>query len=802
MRKSVAVILVMAMFMSVSGCKDTSKESVAKEKTYTYNARIEAMPVDFNPHTTEGNTDNIVNNYSQMGLVEAIRGEDGKLTWVYEMADSITDVTASVQDKGKYKIAEDETGRVWQIKLNKGAAWEDGVAINADTYLNSMKLLLDLNEDNSEAKVYIDGKSSKIAIYNADMYSNNDLTGQPIYSLIFDSKSKTYAIGVEEVENMYVSIVNPTPFWGYSLKDAYYGYGSEYFTDADGTDYYKIIEKAVGNNEYVLVNDEILSALKGICKVVGGGHEEEFMEMLFYKSGTYGEIDFSEVGLVKVDEYTFNYVTTSSVSQDEFFEAMLNNWIVNEELYISSISTEGENTTVAYGTGIDTYKSYGPYKLSKIEKDKIYMEKNENWYGYTDGKHEGQYQTTDIVVHIVEDDAKAEQMFLSGKLDELALDKNLVINYVNSDRIYTVINTGTFRWIFASDMDKLFAMEKDLNDGTNKRVIGYDDFRKALSYSIDRVRLCLAATPNYVPAVYLLSNAYTIDGSYNAAASYRNTAEGKNALVNMYGLTFGNGETYKTLDEAYNTITGYDEAKAKELFTAVYDKAISEGNYTEGQLIKLRCVVSEDSKLTLWEEAEEIAINEMIASATKGTGFEGKITVEYVCGTSNRYTDCVEGKVEMIKGAWGGSVVSPFVTIGMYTVSEYAGNIQESCGWDPSAEELKITYDFDGDGEAEEVAKSYRDWTLAMNDSSVYGNDLQARLIILSSLETGILSAYQCIPMYTETSSRVLSYKVEYGYSEYNTIYEYGGLRTMTYNYDDEAFDKYVDEQGSSLKYQ
>ena len=781
MKKFVAIILVLTMVLSISGCKDTKEKSVEKEKTYTYNARIESMPADFNPHTADGNG-NIVEKYSQMGLVEAISGTDGKATWVYEMADSITDITASIEDKSKFKIGEEETGRVWQIKLNKGAAWEDGVAINADTYINSMKLLLDSNAENSNAKDYYDAKNSDIALFNGDLYSNNDLTGQTIYSLVFDSKSKTYAIGVEDTDKMYISLVHPTPFWGYSLKDAYYGYGTEYFTGADGTDYYKIIEKAVGNSEYMLVNDEIISALKGICEVVGGGHEEEFMEMLFYNSGTYGEIDFSQVGLVKVDEYTFNYVTAKSVSQDEFLEGMLKNWIVRQE--------------------DDKYFAYGPYKVLKIEDNKIYMDKNEKWYGYSDGKHEGQYQTTNIVVHVIEDDSKAEQLFLSGKLDELVLNKNLVTNYSKSERIYTIDNTGTYRWIFATDMDKLIAMEKDLNDGTNKRVVGYDDFRKALSYAIDRARLCETVTPNYVPAVYLLSNAYFTDGTYNISSRYRNTLEGKTALVNMYGLTYGANETYKNVDEAVNSITGYDENKAKELFKSVYDKAIQDGDYTEGQSIELRCVVSSENKLTSWEEAEERAINEMIANATKGTGFEGKITVKYVCGIANRYNDCIEGKVEMIKGAWGGSVVSPFITIGMYTVSEYAGNVQESCGWNPNEESLEITYDFDGDGEAEQVSKTYREWTLAMNDASVYGSNMQARLVILSSLETGILSAYQCIPMYTETSSNVLSYKVEYGCKEYNKLYEYGGIRYMTYNYDDEAFEKYVKEQGNSLKYQ
>ena len=120
----------------------------------------------------------------------------------------------------------------------------------------------------------------------------------------------------------------------------------------------------------------------------------------------------------------------------------------------------------------------------------------------------------------------------------------------------------------------------------------------------------------------------------------------------------------------------------------------------------------------------------------------------------------------------------------------------------PRKEEVKITYDFDGNGEAEEVSKSLRDWTLAMNDANGFANNLQARLTILSALETSVLSAYQCIPLYTDTSSRVLSYKVDYGYEEYNMLYGYGGVRYMTYNYDDESFEEYIDDQGNSLKYQ
>ena len=800
MKRVLAIGLVMTMLISVTGCKDKKKETV-KEKTptYTYNVSISSMPADYNPHTIEGNDFNPIDMYCQMGLVAAIPAENGGYKWSYEMADSITDITASFTDKEKYQINDGETGRVWQIKLNKNAVWEDGSKINADTYLKSMELLLDSKIKNTAANTYIESKNSKIAIYNGYNYYNNDLSGKPYYELIYDNQTKTYAIDIKDTDKMYININQPTSFWGYSLKEAYNAYGADYFSDAKGTDYYKIIERIVGNNEYVAVNQEILNALKGICEVVGEGHKEEFMEMLFYQSNTYTEIPFNEVGLIKVDEYTFNYITVSSVSSEDFFEGMATNWIVKEDVYASLLGEDGKSTL--YGTSVDKYKAYGPYKLKSVKEDKITLVKNEKWYGYNDDRYEGQYQTTDIIVHIVKDDSKVEQMFLSGKIDEFVLNDGDVVNYIDSKRIYTTIDTCTYRWIFATDMDKLIAMEKNQNDGTNKRVLYYDDFRKALSYAIDRDKLSKKVTPNYNPAVYLLSNAYYIDETYANGSMYREQAEAMNALNNLYGMTYGEGGEFASINEAHEAITGYDVNKAKELFKAVYDKAIVEGNYTEGQNINLRCVVSSAKELTLWEKNEEKLINEMIAEATIGTGFEGKVAIEYLCGVENRYTDCVNGNIEMIKGAWGGSNTSPFLTIGMYTVSEYAGVVQESCGWDPNTAILTVSYDFNGDGEIENVKKTYREWTLEMNDISVYGENMQARLAILTALETGILSQYQCIPLTTQTSSRLLSHKVEYGMKSYNVMCEYGGIRYMTYNYDDESYKEYIKKQGGTLKY-
>lgn len=786
MKKVLAAVLVISVCVSLAGCKKEKEDATPKEKTYTLDVSIDNMPKDYNPHTIEDNN-NSVDLYCQMGLTDMIADETGKFVWAFEMAESIKDITEGFQDKEKYGIKEDEIGRVWQIKLNGEAVWEDGTIINADTYISSMKLLLDSNMKNTGAYVYYDETRSDIAIQGAKDFYNNDLKGQPNYALIYDKNANSYAVTVEDKGNMYISINQPTPFWGFSLKDAYNAYGEEYFTSSEGVDYYKAIEKEIGDNEYILVNDQIVEAVKGICKLVGNGHDEEFMEMLYYKKGEYKEVPFEDVGLVKVDDYTFNYITAKSVPEDTFLKGMTKNWIVYEEIYMTDCKEENNHTISEYGTSPEKYKSYGPYKLVQAEEDKLVMTKNESWYGYSDGKHNEQYKTTDIIANYVKDMSKAEQLFLDGKLDELKLTEEQAVAYKNSERIYKVLDTCTYRWIFATDLDKLVAIEKEKNDGTNKKVLYYDDFRKAMSYATDRAKLCEVSTPNYAPAVCLLSEGYYLDNYGSKEAKYRETEEAKKALVDFYEVDYGEGAAYKNIDEAYNSLNGFNLEKAKELFSEVYEKSISEGNYTEGQMIKLQCIVSAQKELTKWEKAEETAVNEMISLATQGTGFEGKISIEYICGADNRYNDCVEGRIEMIKGAWGGSVVSPYVTIGMYTVDEYAGKVQETCGFDPATEELEISYDFDGNGEVETVSKTYRQWTLDMNDTAVYGSDEKTKLVILSNLEKAILSQYQCIPLNTYTSSRIISEQINYGFEEYNILYEYGGVRYITYNYADDG---------------
>ncbi len=800
-KRVLALTLVCVMVLSLAACdKKSGNESNA---TYTYNLYMEAGPINWNPHAWEMNNEDEFMTYITMGLVDVSIAEDGEtFEWVYEMADSITDITATYADKEKWNITEDY-GRVYEIKLNQAAKWQDGTPINADTYVYSMQQLLNPEMKNYRANTYLEGDT---AIYNAKAYFNNDKAGQPIYESICDLNAGTYALGIDETDKMYASLTTSTAFWGDTLENAYASYGAAYFTGADGTNYYDVLVAEIGDAEFVPANENIINAIKGICSVIGGGYDEEFMEMLFYANGTHEAVDFSEVGMVKVDDYTILYITQNPVEMFYFLSNATSNWIVKEDLYEAGKSTVEKLTSTNYGTSLETTCSYGPYKLVSFETDKQFVfEKNENWYGYTDGEHEGQYQTTHVKYQIVSDHNTQMQLFNSGALDEVALTSDDMATYRMSDNLLKTDQTYTFRWIFGTDINTLTALEEEANDGANKKVLAYDDFRKAISLSMDRTRLAAEATSAYKPGYFLFNNMYYTDIANDPNSQYRKTPEAMEAILRLYGIEYGEGKTYATVEEAYNAITGYDVEMAKELFQSVYEQAIADGNYTDGQEIHINCMATAASSLTADDVAQQDLMNEFVTAATVGTGFEGKITFTFLAGAQDRYLDVATGKIEMIRGAWGGAAFYPFSTIRVYCEPEYMGGLEaihESCGWNPSVEKCDVVYDFDGDGVAETVTDTFQNWALSINGSGAYATDADAALAILSYLETGILGAYQCIPWSTETLCTMFSQKIAYATTTYNIMYAYGGIRLMTYNYSDAEWDEYVKSQGGTLSYE
>ena len=785
MRKMLKRVLVLAMAaamtLSLAACGGGNDKENA---SYTYNVYMEASPTNWNPHTWEMNADSEIMSYIEMGLVDVQIAEDGvNFEWVMEMAEDINDITATYADKAKWGITED-AGRVWEIKLNKNAQWADGTAINADTYVYSMQQLLSSEMKNYRAGNYVTGDSS---IVGAEGYFNNDKVGQTNYA------NAVSEAGIATADKYFVNVDEVCYFLG---NEKLADYIANY---AASMPEFAAIQDLAGKG-YVEVTDDIKAKLTAVGPLFGDTNPDAWYEFCFVEDGVVTETPWEEVGLVKVDDYTILYITNLPIDEFNFYTACTSNWIVYKDLYEAGKSTSGDLTATNYGTSKDTYMSYGPYKLASFETDKQFvLEKNDKWYGYTDGNHKDQYQTTKVVYQIVADHNTQLQLFNQGKLDSVSLSADDMATYKMSDYLLQTDQTYTFRWIFATDLEALKALEVEANDGSNKRVLSYDDFRKAISYSMDRAKFCTEATSAYKPAFVLLNSLYYYNIAEDTNSIYRNTDEAKKAILNVYDVKY---DENTDIDAEVAKITGYDVDAAKALFQSVYEKAKADGNYTDGQAIVIRCCASAASDLSAEDKTQETLMNEFVDAATKGTGFEGKIKFVFESGRTDRYGDVASGKIEMIRGAWGGAAFYPFNAMRCYTDAEYAGTIHESCGWDPTANTIDITYDFDKDGKAETVTDTYYNWSMAIAAGGKFTNDMDARLYVLAAVESAVVKEFQCIPWASETQCSLYSMKQEMGTTDYNIMYGYGGIRHMTYNYTDAEWEKFVADEGGTLSYE
>ncbi len=181
MRTTKLLVLLLALVMLLSclaGCKpdapstdDTQPTQDSKTPEYSFKQYTAQLGTTWNPHAWKTQYDREILQYLETPLViKAIAdSENGVYQWVYKAAESIIDITATNKnDLTKYQVTlpagktADQVagGYVFEIKLNTDMQWEDGTAINADTYIYSMQALLDPTLKNYRASQYCTGNTA------------------------------------------------------------------------------------------------------------------------------------------------------------------------------------------------------------------------------------------------------------------------------------------------------------------------------------------------------------------------------------------------------------------------------------------------------------------------------------------------------------------------------------------------------------------------------------------------------------------------------------------------------------------
>lgn len=757
------MLLVGALLGGLTGC--AKKEPAVP--TYTFHEYLTEKPVCWDPAVRTSVADCYFASYTEIGLVDAVYDPTtGGAKWAYEMALSVSDVTSEHPEIAEKYGVTGTTGIVWEIALNPGACWADGEAITAADYIASMRRLLDDERAEAQSGRFCTGSA---ALAGADGYRRNRDAGEAVYSPLITSVSD----GVLQQDPVYTE--GAALYWNPEVPCALLS-GETLLNEMERyrTDYdcFAALDRAYQPQTYRAVTDEIRELLEQVAKLYGYTDENAWKGFCAFQSGVRLRTEWDQVGLFAgANGETLYYVCAAETTEAELFAQLAQNWLVDCRL-----------ASEDYGTSIETYSCYGPYRIVSISDDRLVLTRNESWYGYSDGRHENLYQTTDIVCRIEQNQNEILRLFDAGQLDVAALPAEndaVLVRYSDSVNLLRTESTYTDRLIFVTDRDVLRRISEEDPAGGSRLILSDPDFRRAISDAVDRARFASAGAVKDRPALGLFSNAYF--AGTNDVELYRMTEPARRVLENVYGT------------DPDGRVTGYDPVKAASRFTTAFERAVQNGDLAPGETLTLRIAVAGET-LTDAQRRQMNLLQADLDAATVGTPLENRLKIVFV-PTENRYAAISGGEVEMAIGAWGGAPDRPDSLIRCYTDPTYT-EIHEQCGFSPLTETCTITVN------GETQTHTFYEWGASLNAGGLYEQaDADTRLAVRAGLEQALLERCAFVVLTTECSASLFSDQIYFPSDYYNPLCGYGGIRSMHYYYSDAKWDAYVRRQGGVLDY-
>ena len=653
-------------------------------------------------------------------------------------------------------------------------------------------------------------------------------TTHPVYTLIPTDTTYTDAELEEMISEgtLYFSLTTSTPLPGtegnqslQSFHDLFAG-NARFFRenmsdDPNDRDWFAYLNEQYGGDAdeygYIQITDENYADIKEGMSILSENLESLSSGYLpnWYNTASIltheenASVEFENVGIFKTSDTSFVLIFENPLTQWQVKYMLTDNWIVYRPYYEEGYSQQGALTVTNYGTTSGKYMGYGPYKLTNYQVDReIRFERNTSWYGYNSEStnyHEGQFQTDYIVCQVIENQATALLEFESDNLDSVRLTANDMNTYRFSDYLLTRSASNNWTITFNSDETALGNIENTANDGANRRILSVTEFRKAISLSLDRAYIGRNILAGSAAAYSFINNNYYYDMENDPNSIYRNSEQAMQAIVRLYGIEYGADKTYKTLEEAYRAVSGYDIDQAKANFQAAYTKAIADDLYTDGQNIQVNIY---NNALSSQLTALETYMQNQVDLATEGTPLEDKITITFCERQSGRYADIANGNIEAVYYSYSGDYNDPNGMLGNYTDPTVTQYILEY-GFDPTEAKFSITCDFDGDGPEQEqtIEKTYQEWYQSTTAGKEYASaPTDVKLTIMAELEYQLLSSFRSMPLVVGTDLTLRSKKVNYATNTSNIFAMYGGVRLMTYNYNDAEWAEFC-RTSSNLDY-
>lgn len=820
----IAMVLVVVLCASVlTACKkdkgngdgNVTKPGTGWEdpKMYTMREYTSQMPSQWCTILSSDNVNNTMESYFTSAFYEFNYKFDangkivpGAYTVEYSASTKLEDVTKKYA--GKYGLAADaEKGQAFAMTLRNDLKWDDGTPIKAADFVYSMSQQLSPKYLFATASNYYSGN---YVIHNAQNYVKQGQKGwfdngnmNLAYSDLALGADGKYTLKGNECT---IALKKPLVWLQGKTLDFYVTNAPQYF---DTEAYASLLALADANGDVAVTAESLALLTTVITAKAAWGETKENTVGYMYVNYEYPAMDFSEVGyFVGDNEYELVMVIDGTLNPlDEegnlTYEAgyYFSGWpLVKRDLWERCEDQSKTPYANSYCTTQEKSASWGPYKLTYYQDQKTYtVSRNDKWFGYGLPQYANQYQTDAIVTEKIEEWDTAWLAFQKGNLDGIGMNVKIAADYRTSKRAYFTPETWTF------DLN----IQSNANSRTDKRnnlLLNYADFRKAISLSLDRDDYCAKNNPSSQAALGLLNSMYYYDVENGKV--YRESIQAKEAILNAYGATKNEdgswkvGETtYTDIEEALDATTGYNLTLARQLVDSAIKQAKKDGKYSDGEEIILTYGIETQSadtdRVKNWFQA---AFDNM----TKGTSIEGKVKIEYFMFSSATWSkQFADGEYDLCFGAWGQAAFNPAYLL---CETQISAENRYAKKWDPTTVEVTVKATPDDKHEDGIYTYNLEQWRLILQGKdgcpvNFKNFSMEDQLTALGAVETAILKEYYSIPVYSRYSASLMGYKVDYVSYEYNTFMGYGGIRYMTFNYDDTAWAEFVASNNNILNY-
>ena len=711
----------------------------------------------------------------------------GEFEIEYMAATGLEDVTAEYAEA--WGLDPESKGYAFKITLRDDLKWENGDPIVAGDFVYTMQEQLNPLFQNYRADSYYAGS---VNLVGAQSYVKQGLSSETTIKALMAMDGLADIDAFLAAYGDYPAYIN----WDYSFGAAYDSATGEWGAAED-----KIVDSGM------TMKDMYPFYVQEAQAFTDEAEAKEWALTELYINYTYPEFSWDKVGLLAPDDYTLIVIMTDPLDLiDE--EGNLTYHcaydfsglpLVHKATYEKCKQAPVEGSTLwttTYNTSKETTMSWGAYKLESFQAGKEWVVvRNTNWFGYNMPENEGLYQTDRIVEEIVDEWNTAWLKFLAGQIDGIAIDVSVAPDYKGSARAYFTPDDFVGSAQLQSSKAGLEARE---SENVNKTMLSYTDFRMAMSLAVDRAEYANKCTTSSLAGFGLFNTMHYYDVANGGV--YRNTDEAKQVLCDVYGVDVSK---FASLDDAVDSITGYNPEMAKQLVNKAYEQALADGEIDADDVVVLTFGSSSD------DEATRRHYDYLSGAWTKmceGTALEGRIRFEFDASFGAKWAnDFRAGAYDICLGGWTGAAWNP----GYFLLAYLHDNYRYATGWDTSA--VMMTFTMKGvaeDGGDITDTMSLMDWYSCLNglagckyNWSESALEQEQRLQLIAALEGEILKSYYAVPLRNSFSASMLSYKLDYITYEYNTFMGYGGLKYASYNYTDEEWAVAVFEQGGQLDY-